>query len=180
MTCPQHTSQSVAEAAGPRVWPHLSGSNPQPRLGPWAGHLLCGLGHMARRHAQDTRKWALCHPLPWFSAFHAVIQKYYSNLILKCVWKIMYRTRGKIYLQATREAWDPVIKGSGSRPGLHSVLNKDETHVENGNESPWEMSRFSGKEPRSNSLTPHTRVYLSSQLRAEVGNIWVGKTTPKS
>lgn len=59
----------------------------------------------------------------------------------------------------------------GSRPGLHSVLNKDETHVENGNESPWETSRFSGKESRSHSLTPHTRVYLSSQLGAEVGNL---------
>ena len=51
------------------------------------------------------------------SISRTAIQVYYSNLILKCFWKIMYRAQGKIYVQATREAWDPVIKGSvESRP----------------------------------------------------------------
>lgn len=81
----------------------------------------------------------------------------------------MYRIQREIYLQASREVWDLVIKGSVERigPGRHSVMKQGLDPLRKWKQTTWEMSRFSGKESRSHTLTLTRGVYLSSQLREE-------------
>lgn len=109
----------------------------------------------------------------WLSAFHAqlfrcIIPIGYGNASKK----LCIGSKGKYIYKQPERAHNLSLRGSAEKEAAQDFSQccfQGQMHFENGKESPWEMSRFSGKKSRSHTLTPHQRS-LSQLTNGRSGN----------
>lgn len=112
---PKHTEQSVAKSSWSRAWglQHAIFPSRDPWPGPSSAPSLWARPRSMMPRPQHEEMLGLC--IHCHGSQHFMHS--YSNVLfqpdIEMLLKIMCRTWGKISLQASREAWDPVIKGSG-------------------------------------------------------------------